>query len=238
MIIRLDTHTHTVASDHAYSTILENAAAAKTAGLEALGMTDHAPPLEDAPRVMHFQNLHILDREIYGVKILRGIELNICDVNGGIFMENAILEKLDYSIASIHAAVYHGRNAQENTRAYICAMQNPLVKIIGHPDDGSVPVDFDALVAAAKDTNTLLEVNNYSLRPVTHRKNTRENLITMLKLCKKHAVCISLGTDAHFATAVGQFSETLSLLDETDFPEELVANTSLSKFLTLIGRKG
>ncbi len=34
MKILVDTHTHTIASDHAYSTILENAAAAARAGLE------------------------------------------------------------------------------------------------------------------------------------------------------------------------------------------------------------
>ena len=37
MKILVDTHTHTIASDHAYSTILENAAAAARAGLEAPG---------------------------------------------------------------------------------------------------------------------------------------------------------------------------------------------------------
>ena len=39
--IKTDTHTHTIFSGHAYSTIEENVRAAKEAGMEALGITDH-----------------------------------------------------------------------------------------------------------------------------------------------------------------------------------------------------
>lgn len=38
-----DTHTHTLASTHAYSTVLENAKFASEIGLSYLGITDHAP---------------------------------------------------------------------------------------------------------------------------------------------------------------------------------------------------
>lgn len=43
MDIVVDSHTHTIASGHAYSTILENALAAKNKGLKLLCTTDHAP---------------------------------------------------------------------------------------------------------------------------------------------------------------------------------------------------
>ena len=38
---RCDTHTHTLYSRHAYSTVRENVIAARDAGLELLGITDH-----------------------------------------------------------------------------------------------------------------------------------------------------------------------------------------------------
>ena len=38
-----DTHTHTIASNHAYSTVLENIEAAKERGLLYLAMTEHGP---------------------------------------------------------------------------------------------------------------------------------------------------------------------------------------------------
>ena len=38
----VDTHTHTIASGHAYNTILEMAKAASEKGIKLLGITDHA----------------------------------------------------------------------------------------------------------------------------------------------------------------------------------------------------
>ena len=41
----LDTHTHTLASGHAYSTIREMAAAAADRGMQVLALTEHAPEM-------------------------------------------------------------------------------------------------------------------------------------------------------------------------------------------------
>ena len=73
-----DTHTHTLASTHAYSTVLENAKFASEAGLAYLGITDHAPSMTDAPHWWHFENLRVLPDELYGVKLLKGIEADLC----------------------------------------------------------------------------------------------------------------------------------------------------------------
>ena len=237
MKILVDTHTHTIASDHAYSTILENAAAAARAGLEALAITDHTPPLSDAPDMMHFQNLRVVDRVIGGVTILRGAELNICDARGSLFVPEDALRELDYCIASIHTILYKSPDPAENLRAYQGAMEDARVTIIGHPEDGRAPVDFSALARTARDAGVLVEVNNSSLRPISYRQNTRENMTALLRACEACGAHICLGTDAHFAPAVGRFDESLSLLEEISFPEELVANTSLEKFLSLIGRR-
>ena len=236
MKILVDTHTHTIASDHAYSTVLENAAAAARAGLEALAVTDHTPPLTDAPRMSHFRNLRVLDRVIDGVTILRGAELNICDARGGLGVADSDLSDMDLCIASIHTVVYGSPDPAENLRAYQGAMEDARVKIIGHPEDGRAPVDFFALARAARDAGVLIEVNNSSLRPISYRQNTRENMTALLRACEACGAHICLGTDAHFAPAVGRFDESLSLLEELHFPEELVANTSYAKFLSLLRR--
>ena len=237
MKILVDTHTHTIASDHAYSTVLENAAAAARAGLEALAVTDHTPPLTDAPRMSHFRNLRVLDRVIDGVTILRGAELNICDARGGLGVADSDLSDMDLCIASIHTVVYGSPDPAENLRAYQGAMEDARVKIIGHPEDGRAPVDFFALARAARDAGVLIEVNNSSLRPISYRQNTRENMTALLRACEACGAHICLGTDAHVAPAVGRFDESLSLLEELHFPEELVANTSLEKFLDFIRRR-
>ena len=52
-------------------------------------------------------------------------------------------------------------------RAYEAVMKKPYVKIIGHPDDSRFPTDYERLVKMAKETGTLLELNNSSLRPAS-----------------------------------------------------------------------
>ncbi|NLZ54456.1 MAG: phosphatase [Thermoanaerobacteraceae bacterium] len=237
MQLLVDPHTHTIASTHAYSTIMENAKAAARRGIKLLGITDHAPALEDAPHVLHFQNLHVLDRELYGVKMLYGAELNICDYKGRVDLDETVLKNLDYGVASFHTVLLKPGSKKENTRAMLGAMNNPYVKIIGHPEDGSIPVDYLELVKNAKKTKTMLEVNNSSLKTAYYRLNVRENLINMLQLCEKYGVPISVGSDAHFANAVGNFDCAIKLLEEISFPEELVANTSVEKFLKLLGER-
>lgn len=238
MRLQVDSHTHTLASAHAYSTILENAHTAAEQGIKLLCITDHAPALPDSPNCFHFMNYHSLDRELYGVQMLYGVELNIMDASGTIDLPEDILKKQDVVIASYHTACTPPGSRAENTRAYLKAIENPYVQIIGHPEDGHIPVDFEALALAAKDAGVLLEVNNNSLKNAYYRLNTRENLLSLLKLCEKHGVPISTGTDAHFATAVGRFHEAEELLKEARFPEELVANTSVDKFMGLLTRKG
>lgn len=72
----LDTHTHTVASGHAYCTIREMAKAASEKGLELLGITEHGPMMPGSCHEFYFSNIRVVDRELYGVEILFGVELN------------------------------------------------------------------------------------------------------------------------------------------------------------------
>lgn len=233
----VDAHTHTLCSAHAYSTILENARAAADRGLKLLCITDHAPSLPDSPDQFHFMNYHVLDKEIFGVRMLYGVEMNLMDADGNIDLPEHLLKRQQIVIASYHSVCTPPGTKAENTRCYLRAMENPYIQIIGHPEDGNIPVDMEALVLQAERTGTLLEVNNNSLKNAYYRKNTRENLVEMLRLCMERSVPISLGTDAHFATAVGCFDCVQPLLDELRFPEALVANTDTEKFLRLVHRK-
>ena len=113
-------------------------------------------------------------------------------------------------------------------------MEHPYVDIIGHPDDGRFPVDMKRLVKKAKETGTLLEVNNSSLRPEGFRENTKENCLEMVKECKAQGVMIVLGSDSHVDTDIAEYPYVEEILRETDFPEELVANVSLEKLKACI----
>ena len=223
----LDTHTHTLASGHAYSTIRENAACAAEKGLEILGITDHAPRLNESAGVIYFQNLKVVDRHAYPVELLVGAELNILDEKGSVDLPEKVLRQMDICIASLHTLCITPGSEEDNTDASINAMKNPYVDILGHPDDSRYLVDYEAIVQAAKDYDVLIELNNSSLRPENSRQNCRPNDELILKLCMQYGVQIALGSDAHVDTDVGRHDLALQLLEEVGFPEELVINRSV-----------
>ena len=184
MKIVLDTHAHTIVSGHAYNTIREMAQMAKEKGLEAFALTEHAPQMPGTCHEFYFQNLHIVPREMYGVRLFMGVELNIMNEKGEVVLPESTLCQMDIAIASIHGPCYKGERTEEAiTAAYLAAMENPLIHIIGHPDDGRYEVDYEALVQGAKEYGKILEVNNHSLVPNSFRQNARENDVKMMKFC-------------------------------------------------------
>lgn len=148
----MDLHTHTVASGHAYCTLREMARAASDKGLELLGITEHAPKMPGTCHKFYFQNIKVVPREMYGIQLLLGSEVNILDAAGTVDLEQKTLEKLDVVIASLHVPCIRPGSRQENTEAYLNAMKNPCVNIIGHPDDGRYEVDYEALVQEPENT--------------------------------------------------------------------------------------
>lgn len=233
----LDTHTHSIASGHAYSTIYEMVHAAREKGLELLGISEHAPKMPGTCNEIYFSNLKIFPKVLEGVELLFGVEANITDYQGKIDISGETLGKLHYGIASMHTPCITPGSCKENTQAYLRVMENPGIHVIGHPDDSRFPVDYKELVKGAKETNTLLELNNTSLSPTSFRANAKENYREMLGLCASENVPIILNSDAHVGFDVGNFSYAEALLQEVDFPEELIANTSVEKYKQLIRRK-
>lgn len=234
MIDLLDLHTHTTASGHAYNSLYEMARSASDKGLALFGCSDHAPAMPGSCHSFHFINFKVLPRTLYGVKLMMGAELNIMDYNGTVDLDPDVLESLDYAIASLHLPCIHSGTAAQNTNAYLGALKNPRIRIIGHPDDSRFPVDYDTLTAAAGEHHKLLEMNNSSLNPLSFRVGARDNYIKMLELCKHYHTGIIINSDAHCEADVGSHTYAHALLKELDFPEELVVNTSFDRFCSYI----
>ena len=222
----IDLHCHTIASGHAYSTLKENIDEAKEKGLKYLGVSDHAPEMPGSTHPFYFGNLGVIKEEINGIKMLKGIEANIIDFDGNLDIPEDVVGKLDYVIASLHPPCISPGSKEENTKAVLCAMENEEVKIIGHLDDSRYPVDYETVVKKAKETNTLLEINNSSLRSNSFRVGATKNAQELLNLCKKYNVKVILGSDAHIYYQVGAFENCERILKEVDFPGNLVVNYS------------
>lgn len=142
----MDIHTHAVASGHAYSTVDENLRWAAEQGLQLVALTDHAPAMKDTTCHAYFANLHVLPEMLHGVRLLKGIELNILDFDGTIDMDEAVLQRLDLAIASLHMPCIKPGTKKENTQAFLKVMENPYVDIIGHPGDPQLPLGLSGAV--------------------------------------------------------------------------------------------
>ncbi len=237
MKFKIDTHMHTIPSGHAYSTIREMAEMGKEHGLDAIVVTEHGPEMPGSCMSFYFENMKVLPRERYGIQTFFGVELNILNANGDVDLPERILERMDLAIASIHTPCFHEERTKETvTDAYINAMKNPYINVIGHPDDERFPIDYERLVKAAKETGTLLEINNSSMREDNNRVNSEENIKTMLMYCKKYQVPVVAGSDAHIDLDVGKLELVERVLRECDFPEELVVSTSLEKIKPFMNR--
>ena len=230
MKIIADIHTHTIASGHAYSTLRENAEQALYRGLDFLGVSDHTPGMPNTTCVGYWGNLKAIRGSACGVRLLKGAEANIMDAQGRIDLSDDIARRLDYVIASLHDVVVCNMGIAANTQAVIQAMKNPYVKVIGHPDDDTFPLDYTALALAAKANGIALELNNSSLSPHTSRSGGEQNARKMLEACMRANASIMVGSDSHIWYNVGEFGYAVHLLEGCDFPEELVVNADSARF--------
>jgi putative hydrolase len=232
----LDSHTHTLASGHAYHTISEMVRAAAGKGLSLLAITEHAMAMPGTCHEFYFSNLRVLRRQMEGIEVLFGTEANIMDYDGTLDMSQGLLRDMDVVVASLHTPCITPGSRTENTRALLKVMENPYVNIIGHPDDGRYPLDHEALVREAKEAGILLEVNNSSLDPNGFRKNTWENMRSILELCMRYETPVIMDSDAHCADDIGNCCYSRRLVDEVHFPRELIVNYSVDAYKKYVNR--
>jgi DNA polymerase (family X) len=165
--IRGDLHSHTVASD-GHNTIEEMALAARERGYEYLAITDHSASHGFGNDVSAEQLRHQIElvreanEHIEGIELLAGSEVNILP-DGSLDYEDALLDELDWVIASVHTSF--GMDQAAMTDRMIAAIEHPAVDAIGHPTGRLIErrepyaIDLDAVFAAAARTGTMLEIN-------------------------------------------------------------------------------
>ncbi len=161
-------HNHTTASD-GRSTLREMAEAAIELGLQYLGIADHskasvqAHGLDEKALLAQVKEIRKLNDE-FGpdFRIFAGSEVDI-HKDGSLDFDDEILAQLDYTVASVHNAF--AMSEADMTARIIRAMENKHVTMLGHLTgrlllmrDG-YPVDHAAVIAAAADTGTIIELN-------------------------------------------------------------------------------
>lgn len=223
--ILMDLHTHSISSGHGSTdTVNDMAKAAAKAGLQILGISEHGPASAGSAKPSYFRSLKLAKRHRFGVQLLFGAEVNIITPAGALDLEDEVLAGLDYALVSIHPPTLTPYEHRDLTHAYVNAMEHPNVHFLGHIDDARFPVDFERLLAIAKEKGVYPEINNGSLMPDAYRKGGQENCRKILKICKKLNLPVLLSSDSHGINNIGNMEYIYPLLDDIDFPSNLIIN--------------
>jgi DNA polymerase (family 10) len=134
--IRGDLHMHTDATD-GRDTIRQMAEAAMARGLKYIAITDHSKNLamtnglDDARALAHVKRIREVDKEMKGaIRVLAGIEVDIL-ADGSLDLADATLAEMDVVVASVHS--HFNQSSEEMTARVLRALENPHVRILGHP---------------------------------------------------------------------------------------------------------
>lgn len=198
--IRGDLHMHTTWSDGTLS-IREMAEAARQRGLSHIVITDHSRSLGvtnglSIERLMEQQKaIREVDAEMGpDFTVLHGTEMEIKS-DGTLDYPDEVLAQLDLVIASLHTSLRQPRD--EITQRLLNAVRNPHVDIIGHPRGQLIPerepadLDMDAIFAAARENDTVLEINANPRRLDLDDIHARR--------AQELGIKLAINTDAHSA---------------------------------------
>ena len=195
--IRGDLHVHSIWSDGRHS-IEGMARAAQERGLSYVVMADHsrssviAGGLSVAAVAAQREEIAAVNARLDGFRVLAGIELDIKQ-DGSLDYDDEVLATFDFVTASVHSGF--GQSAQRITDRVLAAIRSPHVDAIGHPTGRllsrrePLALDMDAVIEAAAETGTALEINANPDRLDLNDEYARQ--------ASEAGVRLAINTDAH-----------------------------------------
>jgi DNA polymerase (family 10) len=225
--IRGDLHMHTDATD-GRDTIRQMAEAALTRGLKYIAITDHSKNLamtnglDDARALAHVKRIREVDKEMKGkIRVLAGIEVDIL-ADGSLDLEDATLAEMDVVVASVHS--HFNQTAEEMTARVLRALENPHVRILGHPTGRKVlsregyAIDIEQVLQRAAALGVAVEHN---------ASPARADLSDLhLRRAKEIGCKIVVDTDAHATEELDQMRYGITQLRRAWMTAGDVLNTS------------
>lgn len=224
--IRGDLHMHTEATD-GRNTIRQMAEAAIARGLSYVAITDHSKNLamtnglDDARALEHIRRIHEVNGEMEGkIRILAGIEVDIL-ADGSLDLDDSTLAQMDVVVASVHS--HFAQPQPEMTARVLRALENPYVRILGHPTGRKVlqreayAIDVDAVLRHAATLSVAVEHNASPARLDLNDLH--------LRLARQHGCRIVVDTDAHTTEELDQMDYGITQLRRAWLTPDDVLNT-------------
>jgi len=152
------------------NSIKEMAEEARKIGLQYIVITDHSKSLamtgglDEKMLLKQGREINKLNEQIDGIRILRGVELNILK-DGSLDIIDEVLEKLDFVGAAVHS--HFNLSKEEMTKRVLKAIENPNVDFLCHPTTRQIQrrepiqLDVEKIIEAAKDNGTILDIDSY-----------------------------------------------------------------------------
>ena len=228
--IRGDLHMHTDATDGRDS-IRQMAEAALARGLSYIAITDHSKNLamtnglDDARALAHIKRIREVDAELqqeHGgrIRVLPGIEVDIL-ADGALDLDDSTLAQMDVVVASVHS--HFAQPLEEMTARVLRALENPHVRILGHPTGRKVlnreayAINIDSILRRAAALGVAVEHNANPARSDLNDLN--------LRLAKEHGCKIVVDTDAHATEELDQMRYGITQLRRAWLTKEDILNT-------------
>lgn len=246
-----DMHIHTISSLHGYSTLKECIDAAAEKGLKYIAITDHYyNDGTELNRKNEVNRIAFLETRASNtkrnIKVIGGAEFNIAqDITNW-----EKLKKLRWKLIGVHGwflnremttlddlyGLFEDVAGKFTSFAHI---ERELHKI-DHCKYGDVLTDelklfFEKMVLLAKRSDTVLELNESSL--VTNEAGAYERIMFWLSLAKDNGNIISLGTDSHYCEEIGEFGNSINILNKLGFPKEFILNCNEELLLRYLDKK-
>jgi DNA polymerase (family 10) len=197
--IKGEVHCHSTWSDGRNS-IEEMARAALARGYQYLAITDHSQSLGVASGLsaerlaQQRREIDEVQPRVPAIRLWQGSEVEV-RADGTLDFPDEVLAQLDYVVASVHTGLRQDRETL--TRRALAAIRNPYVKQLAHPTGRLLPrreggdFDMEALIQAAAETGTFLEINASPERldlPDTHIRRAIELGVRLIINCDAHHV--------------------------------------------------
>jgi DNA polymerase (family X) len=195
--LRGDLQTQTSWTDGA-DTLEDMVAEAQRRGLEYMAITDHTRDLamtggsDEAKIRLQGKAIDGLNKRLKGFRVLKGAEVNIRK-DGTLDIDDECLAELDCVGIAVHS--HFNLPRAEMTERVLRAMRNPHADILFHPTGRKVgarepiDLDIDAVIACARETGTILELDAYPDRLDLKDDHVRKVIDAGLK--------IVIDSDAH-----------------------------------------
>jgi len=234
--IRGDVHMHTNVTD-GKNTIREMAEAGIAHGYEYIAITDHSKNLamtfglDDERALEHIRNIREVDAGMAGkIRVFAGIEVDILG-DGALDLSDEVLAQMDVVIASVHSLFSQPR--EEMTARILRAIENPYVRILGHPTGRKLLVrdayelDLPAILRRAGELGVAVEHNA--------DPNRLDLCDRDLRMAKENGCRIVVNTDAHHVSSLEKMRYGIRQLRRAWLtPDDLLNTRSAKDFIAAL----